>query len=251
MAGQPVNTVYLITGANRGIGFALVAALLQRQNTTVIATVRSSTTDRSSLANLQANTTTNNKLIIANLSATSETDSKDLLPLLANHNITYIDTIIANAGNGTSYLPVLNTPLSAVRADIETNTISLIRLFQDTFPLFSKSSNPKLIFVTSSLGAIGSMEHALPCTSYGVSKAGANFVVRKIHFEHPEITTLAIHPGFVQTVMGQGYADAIGLKQPPHSVAQSVEGILKQTDHASRETTSGTFVEFEGKSIAW
>jgi norsolorinic acid ketoreductase len=34
-----------------------------------------------------------------------------------------------------------------------------------------------------------------PALSYGASKAAANYFVRKVHFEHKEIATLAIHPG--------------------------------------------------------
>lgn len=39
------------------------------------------------------------------------------------------------------------------------------------------------------------MEGGAPTLAYGVSKAGANYFVRKVHFEHEEITALAVHPG--------------------------------------------------------
>jgi len=39
------------------------------------------------------------------------------------------------------------------------------------------------------------MEGQTPTLAYGISKAGANYFVRKIHFEFPEICTLAVHPG--------------------------------------------------------
>jgi len=30
---------------------------------------------------------------------------------------------------------------------------------------------------------------------YGVSKAGANYFVRKVHFEHAGVIAVAVHPG--------------------------------------------------------
>src|ERR1700760_1021388 len=41
ITGMASNTVYVITGANRGIGLGLVQAYLARPSTTVVATVRS------------------------------------------------------------------------------------------------------------------------------------------------------------------------------------------------------------------
>jgi NAD(P)-dependent dehydrogenase (short-subunit alcohol dehydrogenase family) len=41
------------------------------------------------------------------------------------------------------------------------------------------------------------MEGAAPTLAYGVSKAGANYFVRKVHFEHAGVVALAVHPGYV------------------------------------------------------
>lgn len=53
------------------------------------------------------------------------------------------------------------------------------------------------MFVSSSLGSIGDMEGAVPSTAYGVSKVGANYLVRKAHFEgeREELVAFAVHPG--------------------------------------------------------
>lgn len=72
------------------------------------------------------------------------------------------------------------------------------------------------------------MEGLAPSLAYGISKAGANFFVRKLHFEHEEMVSVAIHPGWVKTENGQNFADSIGVSEPPMSLEESVEGILKQ-----------------------
>jgi norsolorinic acid ketoreductase len=41
------------------------------------------------------------------------------------------------------------------------------------------------------------MEGPAPTLAYGISKAGANYFVRKVHFEHAGIVAVAVHPGFV------------------------------------------------------
>jgi norsolorinic acid ketoreductase len=68
-----------------------------------------------------------------------------------------------------------------------------IHLFQTLHPLLGNPS--KVILVSSSLGSIADMEGAAPTLAYGISKAGANYFIRKVHFEHPSIVAVAIHPG--------------------------------------------------------
>jgi norsolorinic acid ketoreductase len=72
------------------------------------------------------------------------------------------------------------------------------------------------------------MEGKAPTLAYGVSKAGANYFVRKVHFEHDGIVALAVHPGWVKTANGQNFADSIGVAEPPMTLEQSVNGVLAQ-----------------------
>lgn len=87
--------------------------------------------------------------------------------------------------------------MQAMRDDFEVNTLGPIKLFQAMHPLLAASQAPKFVLISSSLGAISEMEGAIPTLSYGVSKAGANYAVRKIHFEHEyeNIVSFALHPG--------------------------------------------------------
>jgi norsolorinic acid ketoreductase len=164
-----------------------------RPNTTVIATVRSSNTSTTELALLPC--ATNSKLIITTLSSASDTDAAAMVNTLSQQGITHIDNIIANAGAGETFESTISTPLSELRQSFEINALGPIKLFQAAYPLFQKSANPKFIFISSSLGSIGAMEGNVPSLAYGVSKAAANYFVRKIHFEHEEVTAVAVHPG--------------------------------------------------------
>ncbi|KAE9371316.1 NAD(P)-binding protein [Stipitochalara longipes BDJ] len=244
------STTYLITGANRGIGLGLAASLLQRPNTTVIATIRSLTTSTTDLTSLPVAEKSHLLIVPFTLSlSTTSASSETLLSTLAENKITKINTLILNAGLGSSFLPVLQTPLASVVEHFESNTILPITLFQTLYPLLSTPS--KVILISSSLGSIRDMEGAAPTLAYGVSKAGANYFVRKVHFEHAAVVALAVHPGWVKTANGQNFADSIGVAEPPMTLEQSVDGVLAQIDGATKETTSGSFVSFDGSIIQW
>jgi norsolorinic acid ketoreductase len=183
---------------NIGIGLGLTSSLLLRPNTTVVATVRSKATPTDDLKSLPMADCS--KLIIQLLSSTSDTSAASLIDSLPTESITHIDTVIANAGSGTSFEPAVTTFLTSLRDDFEVNTLGPIKLFQAVYPLLKESLAPKFILISSILGSIGSIGES-PSLSYGVSKAAANYLARKVHIEHAEISALAIHPGYVSILM--------------------------------------------------
>ncbi|RDW69469.1 NAD(P)-binding protein-15 [Coleophoma cylindrospora] len=248
-SSMDANTVYLVTGVNRGIGHGMMNSLVQRPNTTVIGTVRG---DPELVDTSNLDLAKGSLVIIKSLSSTSETDATTLITSLElSHNITSIDVIIANAGVAASFDSALKTPISELRVDFETNTLGPIKLFQAAYPLLQKSQRgPKFIYISSSLGSIEAKEES-PILAYGVSKAAANFFVRTLHFEHEDLVAVALHPGWVKTGNGQAFADAVGVTEPPMTIEASVDGVLKQVDAATRETASGKFVSYDGTIIPW
>ena len=178
-----------------GIGLGLTRSLLLRPNTTVIATIRSlstSTTDLEALGKAESS-----HLIILPLACDDPASYPSLAAALQEEGIEHVDILIANAGTSTSFLPALSTLPAALLSDFQTNTLGPVLLFQTLYHLLEKSEKtggPKFVVVSSSLGSIGDME-PVPCLSYGVSKAGVNFLVRKVHFEHKGVVSLAVHPG--------------------------------------------------------
>jgi norsolorinic acid ketoreductase len=88
------NTVYLITGANRGIGLGLVTALLKRHNTTIIAGVRV-VSSSSSQALLSLHTAEGSKVVLAQIDSNNQSSAE--LAIEGLKDIDKIDTVIANA----------------------------------------------------------------------------------------------------------------------------------------------------------
>jgi len=108
------------------------------------------------------------------------------------------------------------------------------------------------VYISTVVGSIGEVEKwPLQGAAYGASKAAMNYLVRKLHHEIPEFTIFAIHPGWVQTDMGNGGAVANGMEEAPVTLNDSVAGMVSKIDGATREKTSGTFQSFDSEFIGW
>ena len=70
-------------------------------------------------------------------------------------------------------------------------------LFQATLPLLQQSEKgAKFVGIRSPLGSIGGMDQRpYPATAYGISKAVQHWIVRNIHYEHPDLVALVVDPG--------------------------------------------------------
>ncbi|CAF4034508.1 unnamed protein product [Adineta steineri] len=243
------QTIYFISGANRGIGLGFVQALAKRANTLIYAGVR----DPSKADELQKLNSLTKNIHIIKLESISESDAKAAAEKIEKTS-GYIDVVIANAGISNYHGPIVTTPIKEIRDHYEVNVAGPVILFQALHALLikSKSGAPKFVVISSLLGSIGELIPA-PRTTYGASKAAINYVTRKIHQEHEEdgIIAFPIHPGLVQTDMGNHYATSVGLDEAPVTVEESVQGQLKVIDEATREKTSGRFWDFEGKELPW
>jgi len=245
-------SVVLITGANRGIGRGLVEEYLGRPNSIVVATVRDpSNATSQSLSTIP--TGKGSKLITLKLDSLSETDAQTVVETLKEHyGITKLDVVIANSGIGKYFGQAGETPISEIRDHLDVNYIGTLILLQATLPLLEASADAKFVLVSSFLGSLGGMEnYPLPVLAYGASKAAANYLVRKVHYEYPKLTIFSMSPGWVQTEMGNGAAEHVGMSEAPHTIQQSCQGIQSQIDEATKEKSSGMFLSFDGTTVAW
>lgn len=252
MAANNSNTVYVVTGGNRGLGLGIVKSLLVRANTTVIATVRnedgSSTLTRETTAVPKG---VGSSLQIVELDLSGIHSTADVREAFES-DIDHIDVLINNAGGTSPLVPATETTAEDLRAAFEVNTIAPLLILQALWPLLQKSLSPKLIMVTSSVGSIAEME-PMPGGAYGPSKAAQNWLTKALHLENKDrgLIAIALHPGWVQTRAGQFAADQWGFASgPPDTIESSVEGMLKIIDEASNET-SGTFITQTGQILGW
>ncbi|KAF2809471.1 aflatoxin biosynthesis ketoreductase-like protein nor-1 [Mytilinidion resinicola] len=246
------DLTYLITGANRGIGLGLVAHYLSLSNTTVIATARN-VDSASKLTSLKHHASS--RLITIQLDNLDPSSIVSAISKLGpKYGITAIDVVIANAGLGSFWGTALNTPLEEFSKHLAVNATGTLALFQAVYPLLEKSTakEPKFIPIGTPVGGISEIEnYPLGSTAYGSSKAALNFLTRKIHFEHEKLCVFPLAPGWVQTDMGQGAAESVGMEAAPTTIDESVAGLSKTIDNATRATLGGVFASYDGKVYGW
>ncbi|KAJ7644598.1 hypothetical protein FB45DRAFT_1116199 [Roridomyces roridus] len=252
-----IKSVNKVTGANRGIGLGLVAALASRPNTIVFAGARDPAAQ--SLKDLSAK-----HLNVHGVKLTLGDKADNEAAVAKIQRIAgQLDVIIANAGISNYYGPLAETPVSEFKDHWEINTLGNVILFQAAHRLLlaSPSKAPRFAMISSCAASIGSY-FPIGVAAYGSSKAALNFLVKVIDHEHPALISLAIHPGWVQTEMGNQGAVANGMAEAPETVEDSVNGILARVDQAKTKELSGRFWNFkvshEGKpwniatdEIAW
>lgn len=252
------SSSWLITGANRGIGYGLVSLLIQRANTTVVAAVRDPKEAAKVFDDLAPKAAAGSKIVIVKISSDSETDAKVAVEELKKQDVNKLDVVIANAGISNYYGPIISTPVHQLRDHLAINSIGPIILFQAVWPLLEQSNAPKFIYITSGVGSIKSGAGSLmPVGAYGASKAAGNYITVKIHQEHPSLTAFAIHPGLVSTTeMGQTGVQILSKTLPDIvnltiTTDQSTEGILSMVDGATREKSGGKFKDYLNNEWPW
>ncbi|EKG16351.1 Short-chain dehydrogenase/reductase SDR [Macrophomina phaseolina MS6] len=244
-------TVVLITGASRGIGKGLATTFLGRDNTTVVAAVRSAASAEP-LASVSKGA--GSKLVVVEIDSSEEkAPTVAVQELVSKHGIDHLDIVIANAGISTDFSPIAKLPVHVLKRHLEVNAYGPLLLFQAVLPLLQKAAAPaKFVALGSPMGSISAMEtRPFPMSAYGVSKAFVHYITRKIHLEHQDIISFSVDPGFVQTDMGNAGAAFFGMKEATTTISDSVNFIVSTVDSATREKTSGHFPTIEGGDFAW
>ncbi|OQE34689.1 hypothetical protein PENCOP_c016G08654 [Penicillium coprophilum] len=251
------NTVYVVTGANRGLGLGLTKRLLERPATTVVASVRSHNAARNLRSGFEGvEIGKNSALHIIELDFSTAISPEEIVQSFsaAVSTVTHIDVLICNAGFATHMAPALLTSAKDLRESFEVNTIAPLLVFQAFWPLMQRSDfAPKLAVISSSVGSIADQE-PVPGGAYGPSKAASNWLTKALHLENEKdgLVAFALHPGWVQTRMGDSAAKDWGYSgDPPVTVEESVNGMLDVIDSATREDVSGKFISLNGDILSW
>jgi NAD(P)-dependent dehydrogenase (short-subunit alcohol dehydrogenase family) len=226
----------VITGANRGVGLAL-AGFYARRGDTVFACCRTPSNAQALQALAEAATVSVLPLDVR--------DDASVAALASTLGDRPVDTLINNAG-------VDGGPLeeqTATRMDFaawadafDTNTMGPVRMLQALLPSLKRAKNPKVMSITSQLGAL-SLDLAL-AFGYSASKAALNKFMRLAAGElsRDGIAVGLVHPGWVKTDMG-----GVGAQITP---AESAAGIANVIDRLSLENTGG-FWKWNGSTHDW
>lgn len=192
----------LVTGANRGIGFAIAKGLLA-ENITVIVTSRNPKDGEAATEKLSAH----GHAVYHQLDVTDEKSIADCTDFLARE-FGKLDILINNAGiNYDTWHQVHNADLAEVRQTIETNTLGPWMMTQQFLPLLKKGSEASIVNVSSGAGDLNRQNGTTP--GYSVSKLALNGLTMQFAevLKSDDIIVNAVCPGWVRTEMGGSGAD--------------------------------------------
>ncbi len=185
----------LVTGGNRGIGFAIANGLLQK-GYEVIITSRSLDKATEAAKKLQG-------IVIPVKLDVSDDRSIDRAKETLNQKIDRLDVLINNAGiYPDEGVNILTIDRQLLELTLNTNTFGAIRMVQVFLPLLEKSQDARVINVSSGYGEIDGLSANVP--SYCLSKLALNgatiMLADALHSKG--IVVNAMCPGWVRTDMG-------------------------------------------------
>ena len=227
---------YVVTGTNRGIGLEFVRQLLA-QGHDVVATAR----DPGTVPALQDLQQTNSQLILLPLDLP---DENSINTFARQVGATPVDVLINNAG---IYGPRQASLGQLKTADWEqvmlVDLIAPMILTQALMPALRQGNDKRIAFLSSMMGSIADNSSG-GSYLYRSAKAGLNQAVKSLAVDlaRERFVVLPLHPGWVQTDMGGPNA----LIDTP----TSVRGLLQRIQTAG-VAESGTFLNYDGKTIAW
>ena len=130
------------------------------------------------------------------------------------------------------------------------NAIGPALVMKHFLPLLPRQGRCVAGFVSAKVGSIG--DNALGgWYGYRAAKAALNQLVKTAAIElkrrNPEALCVALHPGTVDTALSKPFAK-VGLKtRPPEMAATELLAVLAGLEPAQ----SGTFVDYQGKTLPW
>jgi NAD(P)-dependent dehydrogenase (short-subunit alcohol dehydrogenase family) len=197
------GSVALVTGANRGLGRALVSALVEAGATKVYAAAR----DERKLSPASSRV----------IPVTLDTTRPDQVAAAAR-KANDVTLLINNAGVLSSF-NVLTTNPSDIDADFQTNVHGTLGVIKAFLPVLERAPGGATIVNVLSLAALGSIPSL---GGYSASKAAAYSITQALRPElkAKRIDLLAVLPGPIDTDMVKM------LQMPKTSAADTATGVL-------------------------
>lgn len=220
----------LITGTSRGIGLELTKLALK--NGHQVTAIARDSKKSNSLQELIRTHSEKLQIIDADLADPIAAFTKIKNEL---DGVT-LDGVINNAG-----IMRQNDSLEELLESFKINSCVPFLLTQELLPFLKKSKSPKVAHMSSLMGSIQDNSSG-GYYSYRASKAALNMLNKSLAIDHPWLTAVVFHPGWVKTDMGGA--------QAPLQAEESAQGLWRVfTELTTNE--SGRFFDYTGKELPW
>lgn len=203
----------LVTGANRGIGRALVEALLERGAPRIYATAR----QVASLADLVS--LGNGRVVPIALDVTDATQVSTLASQAPD-----VTLLINNAGVASHAFAPFGDPawLTAGRTEFEVNVLGTLAVTQQLAPVLAANGGGAV----ANLASVASFVGFAPLATYAASKAGTHSITQSTRQLLREQGTYVagIYPGPVDTDMATNIPlDKTSAREVAHAILDGLE----------------------------
>ncbi|HWS50810.1 MAG TPA: SDR family NAD(P)-dependent oxidoreductase [Microbacterium sp.] len=243
-------TVALVTGANRGLGFATAEALA-RTGATVIITGRDDASARTAAARLAEQGLAVEALA---MDVTSPVDVKGAAEAVSERH-GRLDILVNNAGilpEATSEGRHEFADVNAFASTFETNVLGVANVTEHFLPLLRSSSAGRIVNISSTMGSLSDQSdpsspyYGSVLPAYQASKAAVNSITVGLskHLAGTDIKVTAVCPGWVQTDLAPGNRD-----NAPTSAEEAAQ-IVVTAATLPADAPSGTFISAAGP-VPW
>ncbi|MBK6886096.1 MAG: SDR family oxidoreductase [Tetrasphaera sp.] len=191
MTGRHDGAVAVVTGASRGIGFA-IAQRLVAEGARVVITARKPEPLAEAVATLGGPDHASGVAGFTSVEAHQE-------EVLARAVSAYgsVDLLVNNTGINPVYGPILDTPLDAARKIMETNVLAAFAWTQKAVAAGLGSARPGAVVNVASVAGIGATG---VIGMYGVSKAALIHLTLEMGYQlAPAVRVNAVAPAVVKT----------------------------------------------------
>lgn len=237
-------SVYVITGANRGLGLEFVRELSSNARNIIIAAVRTTVPAPPALASLAKDSAATIHILQCDTGSASSIKEfgTAVTSLLGSEKIDYL---INNAGVLTDPRPnSLGIDSETVTLHMNVNVVGPALVVVALLPHLRRGSY--VVNISSALGSISRAKTTPPgdTTVYSLSKAALNMlsVHQAADLKEKGVVVVALEPGWARTDMGG--------KSATMEPAESVNLMLRVV-HDLNEESSGKFYSLDGTEHAW